>query len=185
MPFLANPEVSRCWGLAQPGVPTYQITSAQAAAASNHARSHAHAHRNPPRQVKGGGKVTEAAAKPGVKGGPRLSIVEPLKSAGVFVAQSAVVVGHVTIGKGSSIWYGATLRGARRWLFGRVIGVGGWLVGRDEGVAFAPSCGAGGAKGRLSIVGRAAALSDRSRSGSSLEAHPINHPRLYPRNQAT
>lgn len=62
-------------------------------------------------EVKGGGKVTEAAAKPGVKDGPRLSIVEPLKSAGVFVAQSAVVVGHVTIGKSSSIWYGATLRG--------------------------------------------------------------------------
>jgi hypothetical protein len=42
---------------------------------------------------------------------PQVSIVEPVKGADVFVAPSATVLGNVSIGKGSSIWYGATLRG--------------------------------------------------------------------------
>lgn len=41
----------------------------------------------------------------------QVSIVTPVKGADVFVAPSAVVLGNVSIGKGSSIWYGATLRG--------------------------------------------------------------------------
>ena len=35
----------------------------------------------------------------------------PALAEGVFVADSAVVIGDVTIGKGSSIWYGCVLRG--------------------------------------------------------------------------
>ncbi|GBF89259.1 gamma carbonic anhydrase, mitochondrial [Raphidocelis subcapitata] len=59
----------------------------------------------------GAGAAREVPSRPGVKDAPRLSIVEPTKGAGVFVAPSATVLGNVTIGKGSSIWYGATLRG--------------------------------------------------------------------------
>jgi hypothetical protein len=43
---------------------------------------------------------------------PQVSIVEPAKAApDVFIAPGAVVLGHVSIGRGSSVWYGATLRG--------------------------------------------------------------------------
>ncbi|KIY95938.1 transferase [Monoraphidium neglectum] len=42
---------------------------------------------------------------------PQVSIVEPVKGPDVFVAQNATILGNVSIGKGSSIWYGATLRG--------------------------------------------------------------------------
>lgn len=35
----------------------------------------------------------------------------PTKAAGAFVAPSATVLGHVKLGAGSSVWYGATLRG--------------------------------------------------------------------------
>lgn len=62
-------------------------------------------------QVKGAGKVAEVAARPGVKDSPKVSIVVPVKGAGVWVAHSATVLGNVTIGQGTSIWYGATLRG--------------------------------------------------------------------------
>lgn len=70
--------------------------------------------------VKGAGSVSEVAtpAAPPAAGGlrdvvpsPRSAVVTPKKGAGVFVAPSAVVLGHVSIGDGSSVWYGATLRG--------------------------------------------------------------------------
>ncbi len=35
----------------------------------------------------------------------------PIIGAGVFIAPTAVVIGDVTIGEGSSIWYGTVLRG--------------------------------------------------------------------------
>lgn len=35
----------------------------------------------------------------------------PAIGAGTFVAPSASVIGSVTIGKNSSVWYGAVLRG--------------------------------------------------------------------------
>lgn len=38
----------------------------------------------------------------------------PIVGAGVFVAPNASVIGDVTLGSGSSVWYGAILRGARR-----------------------------------------------------------------------
>lgn len=62
-------------------------------------------------QAKAVGKVSEAATLAGVKDPPKVSIVTPVKGADVFVAPSAVVLGNVAVGKGSSIWYGATLRG--------------------------------------------------------------------------
>ncbi|KAI8466546.1 MAG: mitochondrial NADH:ubiquinone oxidoreductase 32 kDa subunit [Monoraphidium minutum] len=64
-------------------------------------------------QVKGAGQVSEAvaAALAGVGGPQKVSIVAPVKGAGVFVAPSATVLGNVSVGAGSSIWYGATLRG--------------------------------------------------------------------------
>ena len=36
----------------------------------------------------------------------------PSVGAGTFVAPSASVIGSVTIGKNSAVWYGAVLRGA-------------------------------------------------------------------------
>ena len=66
------------------------------------------------------GVVTQVAARapPPAAGGlrdvvaaPARAVVTPLKGEDVFVAPSAVVVGHVSIGAGSSVWYGATLRG--------------------------------------------------------------------------
>ena len=36
----------------------------------------------------------------------------PVLSDGVFVAPNASVIGDVSIGSGSSVWYGAILRGA-------------------------------------------------------------------------
>lgn len=42
---------------------------------------------------------------------------KPRIAEGVFIAPSAVIIGDVTIGKGSSIWYGAVLRGD----FGKII----------------------------------------------------------------
>jgi hypothetical protein len=38
-------------------------------------------------------------------------MVMPIKGDGVFIAPNANVLGDVKIGSGSSIWYGATLRG--------------------------------------------------------------------------
>ena len=37
----------------------------------------------------------------------------PVLGPGAFVAPNASVVGDVKLGKGSSVWYGAVLRGAR------------------------------------------------------------------------
>jgi carbonic anhydrase/acetyltransferase-like protein (isoleucine patch superfamily) len=52
--------------------------------------------------------------------------VQPAKAGpDVFVAPGAVVLGHVSIGKGSSVWYGATLRGAAEGAEGAR---GGWLA---------------------------------------------------------
>lgn len=41
--------------------------------------------------------------------------VSPKLAEETFVAPSASVIGNVTIGKGSSIWYGAVLRGKLSW----------------------------------------------------------------------
>ena len=37
----------------------------------------------------------------------------PIVGSDVFVAPNASVIGDVTLGSGSSVWYGAILRGAR------------------------------------------------------------------------
>lgn len=51
-------------------------------------------------------------------------MVMPVKGEGVFVAPNANVLGDVKIGAGSSIWYGATLRGERA--TSRQLGPGKW-----------------------------------------------------------
>lgn len=43
-------------------------------------------------------------------------MVMPVKGDGVFIAPNANVLGDVKIGSGSSIWYGATLRGDVNWI---------------------------------------------------------------------
>lgn len=48
-------------------------------------------------------------------------IVMPVKAEGVFIAPNANVMGDVKIGAGSSVWYGAVLRGKR---MTRVLGEG-------------------------------------------------------------
>ena len=40
----------------------------------------------------------------------------PRLGAGVFVADTAAVVGDVTLGDGASVWYGASLRGDVHWI---------------------------------------------------------------------
>lgn len=49
---------------------------------------------------------------------------KPQIAEGVFVAPTAVIIGDVTIGEGSSIWYGAVLRGD----FGKII------IGRNTSI---------------------------------------------------
>lgn len=55
--------------------------------------------------------VSEVPAKPSVADSSKINIVTPVKAADVFVAPNANVMGHVKLGKGSSVWYGAVLRG--------------------------------------------------------------------------
>ena len=42
-----------------------------------------------------------------------LNGVRPTIAEGVYIAPTAVLIGDVTVGAGSSIWFGAVLRGAQ------------------------------------------------------------------------
>jgi hypothetical protein len=59
--------------------------------------------------------VSEVPARPSVAESPKINIVSPVKGEEVFVAPNANVMGHVKLGRGSSVWYGAVLRGEQRW----------------------------------------------------------------------
>ena len=65
-------------------------------------------------QTTSSASVSEVPARPSAAESAKINIASPVKEADVFVAPSANVMGHVKLGKGSSVWYGAVLRGEWR-----------------------------------------------------------------------
>lgn len=57
------------------------------------------------------GQQAQVPLNPGFRDSPRIDIVAPLKGKDTFVAPNATVIGNVTLGQHTSIWYGAILRG--------------------------------------------------------------------------
>lgn len=57
------------------------------------------------------GQKQQVSFNPRLRDSPKLDIVAPLKGEQCFVAKNAKVIGNVTLGNQTSIWYGAILRG--------------------------------------------------------------------------
>eukprot|EP00878_Enallax_costatus_P004912 GHUV01005167.1.p1 GENE.GHUV01005167.1~~GHUV01005167.1.p1 ORF type:complete len:283 (+),score=59.39 GHUV01005167.1:213-1061(+) len=57
------------------------------------------------------GKQEQVPFNPRLRDTPKLDIVAPVKGQQTFVAKNAKVIGNVTLGNQTSVWYGAILRG--------------------------------------------------------------------------